>query len=1096
MRKEDQIIVNYKRYRDESLKAGNKFLTAYFQAKIVERVESAPFSLHKKKDLEQHRYILYKLLEEILGFYDEKYFMAIYYEIILSDGYQCLTGNEDGCRECEIFFAGCARKEYVYGAYCLHMSYILERAKVDMEVADRYAANILKILEIRYGIKNFYYAKMKLHIIGEYYYNFKREEFLRIFMENYQYLEEILADSDSFLCEVMLMYTYCLWGNSDIEYRICLEKCEALAEYYREDMIYNYLKCKINYLKAQILRERNDYRAALELLENTMVQYPVINKDNWRGICGYVYLEMAHNYKDIENYIQMYESAKAGLEICHKLDWIDSELYYNLYDYIGIKMMQEGRLKEAKNLYSSCVKEIVKRYGKDNENYVWYMNNLGLIALKEGRDTDIYASILMDVKNIKLKKQVMEALCNELLFAWVKGDSIRKISKIYKKCVKNMQGKEFGKQKRKMDTIYLAFKITEHIYDEEALLLMKTLEDYYINNFIETFSIIYWYSVALYRWTNGKTEEAFEIYERIIEEIREEDYVQHKIIIMDYIQLLIEKGQYEKAKSLICTMLDKLYRQILDAGLVNIRNDLLYYRIIISMYLSILCDPKGGQSMGKTERKQLLEKIVCCKTIEREIKSILNQYKDMDADNNIYSYCQAYRKLAALELRMRMKGEDREYYSEKKRECVLEMEEQESILSQKIPFAELVHQFRIEDLDIPKNAICAEYFAYYKLEKNSPVIRCGENQEAYGYFAFILKGDKEEVNILDTIFIPFDEATEDGMYYLIEASEEGSESEEKEIKRITQHLYSLFGALVMNHVKEEEVVYLGLDFQLQLLPMDLVFYGWENKPINLIMVDSARYIKEDTKISIEGSDALIMGNPQYNIDEAHQQRLPEHQYSEAECKAVAEIFATKAYTGKRATQKVLLENFRKNVIHISAHGDIDISETVFTEDLLIGSYIMLAGYEDWKYKRKNKEYGNGVVTGDDFLFMDLSGTDLVVLSTCVSSLGAMKGLEAMHGMRWAIGTAGAGNSVTSLWSVSDCASAVLMILFYRNLREMPIGRSLYEAKQCLRTITIKKLRKDEKLWGIVKEAVLDIEDEDYQPFAHWRYWAAFVCYCR
>ena len=103
MRKEDQIIVNYKRYRDESLKAGNKFLTAYFQAKIVERVESAPFSLHKKKDLEQHRYILYKLLEEILGFYDEKYFMAIYYEIILSDGYQCLTGNEDGCRECEIF---------------------------------------------------------------------------------------------------------------------------------------------------------------------------------------------------------------------------------------------------------------------------------------------------------------------------------------------------------------------------------------------------------------------------------------------------------------------------------------------------------------------------------------------------------------------------------------------------------------------------------------------------------------------------------------------------------------------------------------------------------------------------------------------------------------------------------------------------------------------------------------------------------------------------------------------------------------------------------------------------------------------------------
>lgn len=63
-------------------------------------------------------------------------------------------------------------------------------------------------MEVRYGIESYQYAKMKLHIIGEYIYRFKREEFLSLFKETYEYLKKYLDGVDCFFCEVMIIYTY------------------------------------------------------------------------------------------------------------------------------------------------------------------------------------------------------------------------------------------------------------------------------------------------------------------------------------------------------------------------------------------------------------------------------------------------------------------------------------------------------------------------------------------------------------------------------------------------------------------------------------------------------------------------------------------------------------------------------------------------------------------------------------------------------------------------------------------------------------------------------------------------------------------------
>ena len=367
-------------------------------------------------------------------------------------------------------------------------------------------------------------------------------------------------------------------------------------------------------------------------------------------------------------------------------------------------------------------------------------------------------------------------------------------------------------------------------------------------------------------------------------------------------------------------------------------------------------------------------------------------------------------------------------------------------------------------------------------------------EESYSYFVFILGQDRTRTKILDMSSILLDETVEKEMNCFLDATEDFWGYGETELEKIFKHFYSLFASLVMKYAQEKETIYLGLDFMLQILPMDLIFYDRKKKPINLIYVDSVRYIEEDAMIDVMGSDALIMGNPQYNIQS--EQQIPALLYSEIECKEIAKLFETEAYVGKMAKQKILWENYQQNVIHISTHGNLVVKETPFKDELFINSYIMMAGYEDWCNKSKHSAYGNGIVTGDDFLFMDLSQTGLVVLSACISGLGVPKDLESLHGMRWAIGTAGARNSVTSLWSVSDCVTAILMIIFYRNLKVMSVGKSLHEAKKCLRTLTIEKMKKDEVLWRIAGDIVPNTVNQNYRPFTNWRYWAGFVCYCR
>jgi CHAT domain-containing protein len=141
-------------------------------------------------------------------------------------------------------------------------------------------------------------------------------------------------------------------------------------------------------------------------------------------------------------------------------------------------------------------------------------------------------------------------------------------------------------------------------------------------------------------------------------------------------------------------------------------------------------------------------------------------------------------------------------------------------------------------------------------------------------------------------------------------------------------------------------------------------------------------------------------------------------FAAEEAKAIAAIFGTTPFLGAEATaSRLQREGGAADIIHLAVHAERE-------DDA--GGLLKLAPKGPAGFFRTR-----------DILRMNLTETNLVVLSACDTAAGPVAAGDSMATLNRAFLIAGSPTVLATLWPVADEASSALMTAFYRHLRESP-----------------------------------------------------------
>lgn len=177
-------------------------------------------------------------------------------------------------------------------------------------------------------------------------------------------------------------------------------------------------------------------------------------------------------------------------------------------------------------------------------------------------------------------------------------------------------------------------------------------------------------------------------------------------------------------------------------------------------------------------------------------------------------------------------------------------------------------------------------------------------------------------------------------------------------------------------------------------------------------------------------------------------------WTETESESIEELFKDSgfevSYKSTSEASELDFKTLGKNnpsprILHLATHGfffpDLDEEgknqgKNIFerAEDPMFRSGLILAGGNyvwDGNDILEGKE--DGVLTAYEISNMNLSNTELVVLSACETGLGDIHGSEGVYGLQRSFKMAGVKYLIMSLWQVPDRATSVFMTRFYENL---------------------------------------------------------------
>ena len=184
-------------------------------------------------------------------------------------------------------------------------------------------------------------------------------------------------------------------------------------------------------------------------------------------------------------------------------------------------------------------------------------------------------------------------------------------------------------------------------------------------------------------------------------------------------------------------------------------------------------------------------------------------------------------------------------------------------------------------------------------------------------------------------------------------------------------------------------------------------------------------------------------------------RLPYSQYEVNQLKMMMAKHKIKSnyHTNRQATEKAFraLSGNSPQVIHFSTHGfyisnvpyissgvsffeqdeTAELQRRIDEQNRACGLFLAGAGqhWNDEAYKIDDAD--DGVLTAGEVASMDLSGTELVVLSACNTGIGHFEQTQNIVGLWRAFKQAGVKSILMTLWEVDDEVAAQMMLSFYQ-----------------------------------------------------------------
>ena len=160
-----------------------------------------------------------------------------------------------------------------------------------------------------------------------------------------------------------------------------------------------------------------------------------------------------------------------------------------------------------------------------------------------------------------------------------------------------------------------------------------------------------------------------------------------------------------------------------------------------------------------------------------------------------------------------------------------------------------------------------------------------------------------------------------------------------------------------------------------------------------------------------------------------------------------------------------------SIIHIATHGFYYTPDEAknkdffigYADDMLMSGLVFSGGNVAWLNKNPKMLALGGILTAKDIANLDLSGTDLAVLSACKTAQGKVTS-EGIYGLQRAFKKAGVGTIVMSLWSVNDKVTAEFMTTFYERLTAPDCAWDKRKAFEQTKEI-IRKKHPDPYLWA-------------------------------